>query len=373
MKLTVKKNVFRDILSKVQGLTNRRTNLAITETIVIQAVDSFCTISATDMETSYFGFFAASIEVRGEIAINSKKLFEIVRDFPAEEILINEVENRWIEIGCENIEYHIVGMDSETFPEVPAIKNTEHIEIDSASLKKMIKKTIVIAGSSEDNRPHLHGIWFERIADEDEKIVRMVSTDGSRLSKVDYVFDPDYDLSSGPGILIPKKGLHEVVKFLESEGLVRIGHTENHFFVKKETETLTIRLLEGDFPKYADILVKGDGNVVEADRQMFVGMLKRMSILASDEYKGVIFNFDDDKLVVTTTNPEIGESKEELGLGFDGERIEVAFNPKYFIETLNAVEGDTAVIHITGKSKPCLIEGRGDRSYISVIMPMSNG
>ena len=106
------------------------------------------------------------------------------------------------------------------------------------------------------------------------------------------------------------------------------------------------------------------------DKQIFLRMLKRMSILSSETYKGVIFRFEEKNLIITATNPDIGESKEDLEIEFSGSTIEVAFNPKYFIDTLNAIHEDFIILHITNAERPCMIEGETDKSFISVIMPM---
>jgi DNA polymerase-3 subunit beta len=99
-------------------------------------------------------------------------------------------------------------------------------------------------------------------------------------------------------------------------------------------------------------------------------MLRRMSILASDNYRAVIFNFSEDKLVITSTNPDIGESKEEMIISFEGESIEVAFNPRFFIEALNSIDDDTVIMNMVDEEKPCLLEGENEKSFLSAIMPM---
>jgi len=99
-------------------------------------------------------------------------------------------------------------------------------------------------------------------------------------------------------------------------------------------------------------------------------MLKRMSILSSENYKGVIFNFIDNKLFIRTTNPDIGKSKEDMDIDFKGDSIEVAFNPKYIIDTLSVINSEKVIVHIIDEEKPCLIEGENDDTYISVNMPM---
>jgi len=370
MKATINKNDILPVLAKIQGLAGRKTSLAITTNVLIQTAESGISITATDLETGFEGFYPASVDTQGVIAINARKLYEIVRDFPSEDIYVAEVENHWIEIGNQNVEYHIVGLNPDDFPEIPKIEAVDFFEIDSTAFHKMIEKTVIISGASDDNRAHIIGIYAERIHGDNQKLFRMVSTDGSRLSKADFIFDKDFDLPPGDNVLIPKKGLVEVAKFLESEGPVKIGIKDNNFIVKKEKETLIIRLLEGDYPEYGDIVAKKGGHDILLDRQLFQMMLKRMSILSSDEYKGVIFHFTQDKLVINSTNPDIGESKEDMEIGYKGDPVEVMYNPRFFIDTLAVLDEDKIVLNIVDDQKPCKLEGDKDKSYLSVIMPM---
>ena len=138
----------------------------------------------------------------------------------------------------------------------------------------------------------------------------------------------------------------------------------------QRAETVIIRLLEGEFPEYTDIIKKESGFDVGINRADFTRMLKRMSILSSENYKGAVFDFNNGRITVSATNPEIGESKEDMAIEFSRDPIKVAFNPKYFIEILNAVETDKVIINIVNEEKPCVIEGENDKTYLGVIMPM---
>jgi DNA polymerase-3 subunit beta len=381
MKATLKKSDILPVLAKVQGLAGRKTNLAITTSILIQTGEFGVTVNATDLETGFEGSYPAKIDTAGIIALNARKLYEIVRDFPSDNIYFNEVENHWIEIGNQNVEYHIVGMNPEDFPEFPKIEAVEFFEIDSHAFGKMIEKTAVVSGSSDDNRAHVIGIYAVGIdvpppsaGLAGRKGFRLVSTDGSRLSKADYIFEKEtplpLDRPPGGGILIPKKGLIEVGKFLDKEGAVKLGISGNNFIIKKEKETVIIRLLEGEFPEYTDIIVKSEEYDIQLDRQLFLMMLKRMSILSSDEYKGVIFHFSKDKLLISSTNPDIGESKEDMPIPFNRDSFEVMYNPKYFIEALNVMDDDDVMLNVVDGQKPCKLEGANDKTFLSVIMPM---
>ncbi len=372
MNFTIKKDDILAVLSKIQGLTSRKSNLAITENVLLTTTDQSITLMATDLETGFEGSYPAVVEKDGSIAINARKLYEIVREFPKNDIVINEVENKWIEIGNKDVQYHIVGMDPEDFPENPHIDEIDFIEIDSALFKKMIEKTVMIVGASDDKRAHINGAQFEQVKDKDDdkSMIRFVSTDGSRLSKADYIFEKEYNMIQFEKIIIPKKGLNEVAKFLSTEGTVGVGIQKNYFVVKKEMETIIIRLLEGEFPEYKEIIqIKENYNVV-LNRNRFIMMLKRMSILSSENYKGAVFDFNDNTVTVIATNPEIGESKEYMNIDYKRDPIKVAFNPKFFIEILNVIEGENVLLNIIDEEKPCIIQGQDDNSYLSVIMPM---
>ena len=370
MKFTVNKSEILGVLGNIQGLTGRKSNLAITSTVLIQATADGIVLNATDLETAFEGSYKARIESEGAIAINSRKFFEIVRDFPTEEILVNEVENHWIEIGHDAVSYHIVGMNPDDFPQFPRVEETRLIDMDAGQLKKMIEKTSFIIGVSDDKRAHILGCFLEAVEADQHNLLRLVSTDGGRLSKMDYIYGKNVELPLEKGVLVPKKGLHEVGKFLKSEGIVRVGIKSNKFILLKDNETLIIRLLEGEFPAYQDIIVKDEQYDILMNRQKFLMMLKRMSILATESYRAVMFHFDGGKLEINSTNPELGESTEDMPIDFKGQPLQLAFNPRFFIEALNVIDDEQVIVNVCDEQKPCLVEGVEEKNFLSAIMPM---
>ena len=261
-------------------------------------------------------------------------------------------------------------MNPEEFPDIPRIEAAAYLDLEAGALKKMIEKTVVITGSADDRRAHIIGVFLEKITDGDDQKLRMVSTDGSRLATVDQICANGNSVDFADGLLIPKKGLHEINKFLDAQTVIQIGFQDNHLIVKKENEILVVRLLEGIFPKYREIIQREEGHLVIIDKQAFAMMLKRMSILSSENYKSVFFNFEKEKLTVTSTNPDIGECKEQMAIDFPGKPLEVAFNPKFFLEALSAIDSDKIRLDILDGEKPCLLTGESDQSYLGVIMPM---
>ena len=370
MKIILNKHELVDVLSKVQGLTGRRSSLAITECVKVTTSDTHVKISATDLETCYEGMFPATIEEEGTIAISARKFYEIIREYPNQDILIQHSDERWITIGNEKVNYHILSMSTDDFPDLPVFDQVDFFEMPCLDLKRMIDKSIVISGIGEDKKPHINGALFERLTDVSPHQLRMTSTDGSRLSTFDYVCAPETTIPVGENILIPKKGLSEVSKFLGQSGNISLGIQDSYLIAKSPSEILAIRLLEGFFPQYNEVISIANSTAIQVEKEQFLKMLKRMSILCTDNYRAAIFTFEKEALIINATNPDIGESKEDMAIEYDGNRIEVAFNPKYFIDALGCVDDKSVFLYMLSEEKPCIIKGIEDKFYLNAIMPM---
>lgn len=370
MKFSFNKKEILDVLSKIQGLTGRKTNLAITSNILIKAVGSQISITANDLETVFYGTFEAQVEKEGILSINSKKIFEIIREYPENVILVNEIENRWVEIGQKDSIYHIVSSNHENFPETPIIENIDFIEINARDLKKMVEVSSVVTFSGEEKRIYVLGSLIEKISLDNNDRIRVVSTDSRRLHCFDAEIKGDLELPN-ENIIIPKKGLSELTKFIDTgKKTIKIGIKDNHFIFQNENETIMIKLLEGEYPDYKPVINYENMVPVEMDRTLFSNLIRRVSILTSDDYKSVILNFKDNELIVTITNPEIGESKERMMISFDQEEIKSAFNPRYFQDALGLFEESIVVINIKDSKSPCIIKSMDNDNLICVIMTM---
>jgi len=370
MKFSFKKKDILDILSKIQGITGRKTTLSITSDILIKAMDSKITIIANDMETVFIGTYDAQIETEGILSINSQKFFEIIREYPENEILVNEVENRWVEIGKGDSLYHIVSSDYENFPETTMIENVNFVEISAMDLKKMVAVSSVIGSSGEEKRIYVLGSLIEKIVYQGQERLRIVSTDSKRLNCYDAEFKGELNLPE-ESIIIPKKGLGELSKFIDSNSdLIKVGVKDNNFIFQRANESIMIKLLEGDYPDYKPVINCDEMIPIEMDRTMVSFLMRRVSILTSDDYKSVIVNFKENELVVTITNPEIGESKERIMIGYSGEEVKSAFNPKYFMDALKLFENPNVVLHIKDNRSPCIIKDIDNDKLVCVIMAM---
>ncbi len=369
MKFLTDRKTLTEALSQIQGLTDRKTDFPITSDVLISASGSEITITANNLENIFQGKYEAEVESDGIISINARKIYEITKEYPDSKIPLNEIENRWVEIGEGSVQYHIVSSDFNNFLETPSMGKVLFIDVKASFLKKMVEISSIINFSRDEKRIYVLGLLIEKISKNNKNYLRMVSTDSKRITCIDIEYKGEFTCDN-KNIIIPKKCLTELGIIFKKEGNIRIGVEADHLIVKKESETIMIKLLAGEYPDYKYIINTDDKIPIEMDRNMFLSMMKRMSILTSDDYKSVVFAFKNNKLTVTLTNPEIGESKEEIDIGYQGDSVEIAFNPSYFIDALKVIESDIIVIFIKDKKSPCVIKSIDDDKLICAVMPM---
>ena len=227
MEFTTEKDDFLQGLTKVQGITGRKTNIPITSNVLISAREPNVSILATDLEIAFQGTYKADVLTQGSTAVPSRKLYEIIRDFPSNIVRIKELENKWIQIADKKVEYDIVGMVTDEFPGLPNVEGVELFEIDAGVLKNMIEKTIY-AVLADEGRAHLAGVFFETIIQGDVKKLRMVSTDGHRLSRIDQSMETGEAFVLKEGVIVPKSGVVEVLKLLEGAKKIQIGFKDKN-------------------------------------------------------------------------------------------------------------------------------------------------
>lgn len=368
MDFKIEKETIVDALTKIQGITGKKTNLPITSNVLILVEKPNFSIKATDLEVAFSASYKAEVFENGSTAVPSKKLYEITKAFPSDIIAVKEIDNKWIKIENEKVEYSLVGMEPVDFPTLPSIEGIGFFKLEVDVLRNMINKTIYSV-LGDEGRAQLSGIFFEGIKKEDVRMIRMVSTDGHRLSKIDHVVDKE-GFSLDGGFIVPKTGIIEILKILDSGGIVEVGIRDNNLIVKRKDEIITIRLIEGEFPNYEMVIPKQGENQIRLKKEDFTMMLRRMSILSSDKYAGIRLRISSGQIEASTTNPEVGESKETLTVSYEGKSLDMAFNPRYFIETLNSMDSDEVVVRFKDEENPCTIEGPSDPGFLSVIMPM---
>jgi len=351
-------------LGLVQGISERRATMPVLSHVLVTLKNNKIEISATDLETTMSTWCDAKVEKEGSLAIPARKLYEIVKELPDGEIEVEEIGNHWVEIRSSSANFKIAGLPSEDFPIVPELHPENLFSVESFLIEDMISKTI-FAVSPDELRRNLAGIYFEESG---EKNLRLVSTDGHRLSLVEKKIDGGVKFDKG--FVVPKKGVAELRKVLRLSETVRIGVGDNFFMAEGENIVLIARLIDADFPDYKQVTPEVTKVTISIGRDELLSALKRVSILSSEKTRSVKLNIEKGAMTLISVSPEFGEAKESIALDYDGEPAELGFNARYLMDVLEAITQEKVQIGLIDELSPAVIRPDDDEVYMSVIMPM---
>jgi DNA polymerase-3 subunit beta len=369
MEFTISRENIIKGLSKIQSIVERRNTMPILSNALIKTDKDSLSISATDLEVSFSGKIPAEIIKEGTITVSAKKLYEIIKEFPDEDIYFNKDENNWLIIKCANINFKVVGLPADEFPSLPEdTEESSYSEIDKKTLKDMIDKTI-FSVSTEESRVNLSGVYLERVKSDEGGGIKMIATDGHRLS----LSKSDIDVNMETPVIIPRKGVMEIKKILDdTEGdTIKFKIVKNNCVVKIDDATLFIRLIDEMFPNYNQVIPKDNEYKVEIDKSSLLKSLKRISLLSTEKYKGVKFQFEKGVMTITSNNSEYGEAKESLNVDCSAEEeLIIGLNARYIMDVLNVTGEEKVIFDLKNETSQCLIRPKGNDNFISVIMPM---
>jgi len=368
MLFRTKKSVIVEALGRAQNIVERRNTMQILSNILLSAEKNNFTISATDLEIGIKIDLPVSVESSGQVTVNAKTFYEIVKKLPDKEIKVESKENSWIEISCENSVFKIVGLSSKEFPKFPDLTNKDYSQIKCFDLRDMITKTI-FSVSNDETRYHLNGVYFEP---SENNMIRMVATDGHRLSFVDRSLFAESSKIFPKGIIIPKKGVIELKRLVEEDpqGTLDVAFDPMNIYAKRGNISLSIRLINGEFPDYRQVVPTTNKNRVKVKRDDLLHSLERVSLLASEKSRGVKFTVKNSLMKISSNNPELGEAKEEVPVDYQGEDLEIGFNARYLTDCLNAIASEDVFLELNDKLSPGIIKGSNVGNYTCVVMPM---
>ncbi|MGI9533621.1 MAG: DNA polymerase III subunit beta [Thermodesulfobacteriota bacterium] len=364
MKFSIEKQKLLEKLMMVQGIAERRATMPILSHVLINCTDNILKITATDLETTLTTWTEAKIEEESSIAVPARKLFEIIRELSDGPVQFEEIKNNWINLSTSSGNYKIAGLPGDDFPIVPEVATNDLFSIDSSLLDDLISKTIYCV-SSDDLRRNLSGIYFEKNG---QNNLRLVATDGHRLSLVENILPSDIRLSSN--VLVPRKAVSELRKILKQGETVQIGSEKNFFITLGEDLILFSRLIDADFPDYKQVIPEISEYQLKLDKNVFLSALKRVCIFSSEKTKSVKITFEKNIMALASVSPEVGEARESFEISYDGEVKEIGFNGNYLIDALEAIDEDDVIFSFSDELSPTQLKPENKDNYICVVMPM---
>ena len=326
--------------------------------------DNTLTLSASDLDLSIEKKIDISTQQPGSVVVSAKLFSDIIRKLPNEEVQIEELENNTIVIQCLSSEFTIVGQPADEFPNIGEIKEEHKLSLDKDILKEMIKKTS-FAASIDESKGIIVGVLIEM----EEESLNMIALDGFRMAITREAMKNEEKKK----IIISARILNEISKIIseneESNEIFFILDEKKAVFLLDGTK-IVLRLLEGDFIKYGDILPKEHQCRVTADRAELLNSIERASLLAKEGKNNLIkLSIFRDKVIITSRSEE-GNVKEEVFVEKDGVDLDIGFNSKYLLDVLKVIGDESIVMEFNTSVSPCLIKPVEGNAYEYLVLPV---
>ena len=349
-------------LAPMQGIVERRTTIPVLSHILLKAGEGHLHLAATDLEVSLTSWCKAEVQEEGSIAIQAKKLLEIIRASSGEEVTLRLDQPGMMTILAGNSMFKIRGLPSEDFPSLPEIDDDPPVRMPFPMYRAMIGK-IFFAISNEESRFQLSGALMKFLND----TMILVATDGHRLALVESELD---GMEESEGVLVPRKALQELQRFEGDE--LNFRRSEHHLSFTIGRRQLICRILEGTFPDYDRVISKDNDKVVLVDRKSLSEVIHRVSLLTGERTRAIRMEIESGKLIFSAANPDLGEAREEVACEYDGGDLKLGVNPDYLGQFLSATETERIRMEVKDENSQCVtypVDGP-EKRYVCVIMPI---
>lgn len=369
-------NIGRDDLLRAigaqQNITSKKGTFAILANVLVEVEPNHVVFTGTDMEIGLKQVVPAEVIETGILTLPAKKLFEIARESGSSNISFKELENNWVEITAGPSLYRLAGMLADEFPQFPAYDESAMVQMDCSIMVDLVDKTIFSIAQDKENMFTLTAAMLQKEKKEDKLILKMISSDGHRLTIMNKEVDSTLDALRVNSItLIPRRGVQEIRKFCDNRSTIYLGIEDKQAVLKNDDSLLIIRLMEGDFPDFQGLLnILSKDNSIQIERTRFLESLKRINLFTEDLFHAIKIDIADNKMILTSQNADFGSAKDEIDVEYTGSPLSLGFNCRYFIETLQVMEGNIITASINTQESPCMITSDDDIGFLSIIMPM---
>jgi DNA polymerase-3 subunit beta len=348
----------------VRGVSTRSAIQALSG-VLIRASSEALELQATDMELGVRVRAEASVEREGSVVLPGRLLLDVVRSMPQDELsLEHRAAEQDVEVVSGPSRFHLRTLPSEDFPPLPEAGDAEPVRVPSAAFVETVGR-VARSASRDETRPHLTGVLVSASGRE----LRMVATDSYRLSVKETTLDEE--LSGELEANVPARTLQELARVAAGTGdePIDIAALANQVVFRLGEVTLSSRLVEGRFPNYTQLLPDSFEHELRLRRSELLEVVRRISLLAQKNAP-LRLRFAEGELEVSAQTPDIGEARESLPVPFQGDPIEIGFNPEFLRDGLESAEGDELVLKLISPLRPGLIQSGEDGGFTYLVMPI---
>lgn len=374
MKVRIDKAALITPLYRAQGVADRKDARNVIACVHVVASDDGLTFSATNYDITITANVSAEVLEPGAALVSARALYDVVRALPdAAVVQLTSDGSHRMRIEAGRSYYHLNGLAPEEFPSaVLEESGGRGLLCDKSVIDTMLRRTL-FSVSTDDSRPALNGVLLE-IEPEGpgQARLRMVSTDGHRLSKVERtVAASDYDGSKHRSI-IHRSGAAELQRILEgSDPSLRIEFASRNVVFTSDKARLEVKQIEESFPDYGRVIPDRGDVAVTVPSSDLSSAIRRVSSLGTSKEQILRVELDDGHMALEMSHMDFGDAHEEIEVqASKPARLKVGFNPKYLLEVCNVLGSDSVALELSDQFSPCLVHSDEEPGAVFVIMPM---
>ena len=332
--------------------------------VLLSAEGKSLKLVATDLEVGIECVVECEeVGEEGMVTVPCKKLHEVVNNLPVGSVSVSVGDGNVVALNCGVVRYKLMGMSPDEFPKSPEVNREKSFKMPQADLKEMIRK-VSFSISTDPNRVNITGLLLALVDNQ----LKLVTTDGRRLSMGTRTLEdaPDGDSS----YIIPRKTVMELERLLGTDGEVVVFLSENQIVFEFGDILIISNLIDGVFPNYEQVIPKNYERELVADIAPFTVATQRAGVMTTDRYNLVKYEISDGKMVVTTNCPEVGELRDELDVEYEGETLEVGFNPQFILDALKVIDEDKVRMQLKDPQSSGVLFPNENDDYLYVVMPV---
>ena len=364
MKIICSRNELMKSINIVNKAVPVRTTMPVMECILIDASAEKIRITANDMDLGIETTLVGQIVEKGIIAIDARMIAEITRKLPESDITIESDENFLTTISCGKAVFRITGMDGDDFSRVPMIGRDECVEISQFLFREMIRQTIFSISQNDTNK-----IMTGELLEIKDDALRLISLDGHRISIRRSTLEKE---SAGRRVIVPGKSLSEISKIFSGnmEDMVQIYFEKNLVMFAFDETIVVSRLIDGEYFNVDQMISRDYETMVTVNRREMIDCIDRSLLFVREEdKKPIILNIGDERMEISITS-RMGSMNEDIPIEKSGKDIRIAFNPKFMMDALRAIEDENVDIYFVNGRTPCVIRDEG-MSFVYLILPVN--
>jgi len=366
MKFVCDRAEMNDALQMIVGVVDPRHVKELLQSVRLQACKDALIFCATDLEIGMRCTITdAEVKEPGEMILPADRLAGIVRESRDEKLSLDSENATCVINGTDSL-YHVLGDLSEEYPDIPEFPADGAIEVEGAVLREMLQKT-VFAAAAEKMRYALNGLLL--VTKENSPRLEMVATDGRRLAWIQR--KANKKCSQNAEVIIPTKGALQLQHMVGETEMVKLQLAERHLFAMTAQAELVAQLVDGKFPNYRDVIPKDMDKKFEIQASVFASAMRRAALLSDrdDDSRGVNMDLSPGKMILTSSAPDRGDAKVEVGIEYDDDPVAIALNPDFVLDGLKALGESVVRVEIRDGNTPCLIKQGND--YVYLTMPIT--